>query len=95
MKPIKYFFFIFLPGLYAVINNAGICVCGEFEWQTWHQIEAQVRVNLLGTMRVTKAFLPLLKGSQQGIIYLFEFPTELRSLLSSARYSKNNGSFAI
>ena len=51
------------------MNNAGICVCGEFEWLTWKQIQRQVEVNLLGTMRVTKYCMPLLK-SAQGKLYL-------------------------
>ena len=55
-----------IAGLYALINNAGVCVCGEFEWQTWHQIEHQIQVNVMGTLRVTKAFLPLLKSSENG-----------------------------
>ena len=25
-------------GLWAVINNAGVCICGEFDWQTVSQI---------------------------------------------------------
>ena len=49
-----------------MINNAGICVCGEFEWQTWRQVENQINVNVLGTLRVTKAFLQLLKSSDHG-----------------------------
>ena len=53
----------FVAGLYALINNAGVCVCGEFDWQTWKHIQAQVNVNILGTLRVIKAFLPLLKVS--------------------------------
>ena len=52
-----------IAGLYALINNAGVCVCGEFDWQTWNHIESQVNVNILGTLRVIKAFLPLLKVS--------------------------------
>jgi len=48
-------------GLYAVVNNAGVAVCGEFDWQTWEQVERQVQVNLLGCLRVTKLCLPLLK----------------------------------
>jgi hypothetical protein len=34
-------------GLYALINNAGVCVCGEFDWQTWDQINSQVEVSAL------------------------------------------------
>jgi len=55
-------------GLYAVVNNAGVCVCGEFDWQTWAQIQGQVEVNLLGTMRVIKNCLPLLKTGQGRVI---------------------------
>jgi len=55
-------------GLYAVINNAGVCVCGEFDWQTWNQIQSQVEVNILGTMRVIKRCLPLLKAGQGRVI---------------------------
>jgi len=51
-------------GLWAVINNAGVCVCGEYDWQTMAQIERQVSVNITGTLRVTKMFLPLLKRCQ-------------------------------
>ena len=47
-----------------MVNNAGVCVCGEFEWQTWSQMEQQVNVNLLGALRVTKYCLPLLKAGQ-------------------------------
>ena len=37
------FAYVYL-GLYALINNAGVCVCGEFDWQTWDQINRQVEV---------------------------------------------------
>jgi len=55
-------------GLYALINNAGVCVCGEFDWQTMEHIETQVSVNILGTMRVTKQFLHLLKNCKGRIL---------------------------
>jgi len=50
-------------GLWAVINNAGTCVCGEFDWQTLDQIQTQVSTNILGSLTVTKHCLPLLKQS--------------------------------
>ncbi|XP_014270869.1 D-beta-hydroxybutyrate dehydrogenase, mitochondrial [Halyomorpha halys] len=46
--------------LITVINNAGVMVFGEFEWQTDEQIMRQINVNLLGYMKVAKTFLPLL-----------------------------------
>jgi len=36
-------------------------IFGEFEWQTERHIQHQIYVNLLGTMRVTKSFCPLLR----------------------------------
>ncbi|KRT81454.1 dehydrogenase, partial [Oryctes borbonicus] len=47
--------------LWALINNAGCMVFGEFEWQTTALIQQQININLLGTMQVTKAFCPLLR----------------------------------
>ncbi|XP_011305865.1 estradiol 17-beta-dehydrogenase 2 [Fopius arisanus] len=47
--------------LRTFVNNAGAMVFGEFEWQTDSQIRQQVEVNLLGTMQVTKAMIPLLR----------------------------------
>jgi short-subunit dehydrogenase len=51
----------FLSELRALINNAGVMIFGEFEWQTERHIQHQIDVNLLGTMRVTKSFCPLLR----------------------------------
>ena len=65
-------------GLYGLVNNAGICVCGEFEWLTWKQIQRQVEVNLLGTMRVTKYCMPLLKPTQgNSFLIWIEFTIEM------------------
>lgn len=41
---------------------------GEFEWQTEEQTYHQVAVNLLGTMRLTKEFLPLLRKHSSRLI---------------------------
>ncbi|EFA06375.2 D-beta-hydroxybutyrate dehydrogenase, mitochondrial [Tribolium castaneum] len=46
---------------YALVNNAGVMVFGEFEWQTERLIHQQVHVNLMGTMNVSRAFIPLLR----------------------------------
>lgn len=54
--------------LAAVVNNAGRMVFGEFEWQTDAQIQQQITVNLLGTMRMTHAVLPLCRQHGARII---------------------------
>ena len=80
---ISYNFLLYVSGLYGLVNNAGICVCGEFEWLTWKQIQHQVEVNLLGTMRVTKYCMPLLKATQGKVIY---------SILNDLSYKTNKAS---
>ncbi|XP_013119309.1 D-beta-hydroxybutyrate dehydrogenase, mitochondrial [Stomoxys calcitrans] len=52
----------------ALVNNAGAMCFGEYEWQTWQQIEMQINVNLLGTMRLTKVLMPLVRQHQARII---------------------------
>ncbi|RWS03335.1 D-beta-hydroxybutyrate dehydrogenase-like protein, partial [Dinothrombium tinctorium] len=36
--------------LWALINNAGVCIYGEYDWLTIDQCERQVKVNLFGTI---------------------------------------------
>ncbi|KAH8306142.1 hypothetical protein KR018_002478 [Drosophila ironensis] len=54
--------------LKALVNNAGVMCFGEFEWQVPEQIEMQINCNLLGTMRLTRELLPLLRQQQARII---------------------------
>ena len=49
-----------------MINNAGVCVFGEFDWLTPDQIEQQIKVNVIGTISITKTFLPFLKSVKDG-----------------------------
>lgn len=54
--------------LTALVNNCGIMCFGETEWQTNEIVEAQINVNLMGTIKVTKAFLPLVRQHKSRII---------------------------
>ncbi len=42
----------------VLINNAGVAVWNSLEKQSYKEIEDQVRVNLEGLIKLTKAFLP-------------------------------------
>src|SRR5207244_2134811 len=42
----------------VVFNNAGYGLAGPFEGTSDEQLTAEVDTNLLGTLRVTKAFVP-------------------------------------
>ncbi|XP_066599031.1 estradiol 17-beta-dehydrogenase 2 [Prorops nasuta] len=72
--------------LRTLVNNAAVMVFGEYEWQTEDQIEHQVRVNLLGTMKITRAFLPILRA-QFGRIILISSHCGFEPLPGVAVYS--------
>nr|CAI5856731.1 unnamed protein product [Callosobruchus analis] len=54
--------------LYAIVNNAGVMVFGEFEWLTDKLIQQQLDVNLMGTFRFTNALCPLLRQHKGRVI---------------------------
>lgn len=69
--------------LWALINNAGILVYGHFDWQLESQMEAQLRVNLIGVLQTTKTFLPMIRRTKGEFrlvtvflmtLYSFSFP---------------------
>ncbi|GMS79819.1 hypothetical protein PENTCL1PPCAC_1994, partial [Pristionchus entomophagus] len=55
--------------LWAIVNNAGIFSCyGLAEWCSTDEYKLSFEVNLLGCVRVTNAFLDLLKRSRGRVI---------------------------
>ena len=50
------------PGLLGLINNAGLNYVGDIECTPMAHYEKQAQVNLLGHIRVTKAFLPSIRN---------------------------------
>ncbi|KAF7987165.1 hypothetical protein HCN44_011471 [Aphidius gifuensis] len=54
--------------LRGFVNNAGMMIFGEFEWQTDEQIYNQLQVNLLGTARLTKSMIPILRQHKSRLI---------------------------
>lgn len=58
------------PGqvLHAVINNAAICVTGPLETLPLARLREQLEVNLLGTMAMTQAALPLLRAARGRVV---------------------------
>ncbi|KAI4498895.1 hypothetical protein M0802_006070 [Mischocyttarus mexicanus] len=56
--------------LRALVNNAGVMVFGEFEWQTKNHMRHQLEVNLVGTMRITHTLMPLIRKDLSRIIVI-------------------------
>ena len=54
--------------MWSVVNNAGILSSFEIEFGDMSSFVSQMEVNCLGTVRVTKAFLPLLRESKGRVI---------------------------
>ncbi|RWS13694.1 retinol dehydrogenase 3-like protein [Dinothrombium tinctorium] len=54
--------------LWAVVNNAGILISAEIEMGDIQCFDTQMDVNCLGIVRVTKAFLPLLRKAKGRVV---------------------------
>ncbi|WP_406683526.1 SDR family oxidoreductase [Seonamhaeicola sp. MEBiC1930] len=52
----------------VLVNNAGIMYVGITEAYSLEQVEEQFNTNFFGVIRTSKAFLPLLKKSDDGLI---------------------------
>lgn len=63
---------------------------GEFEWQTIDMIESQIQVNLLGTMKLTKFFLPMCRKFNARVIIVTSH-CSMQGLPSIAPYAASKG----
>ncbi|XP_068137247.1 D-beta-hydroxybutyrate dehydrogenase, mitochondrial [Hyperolius riggenbachi] len=55
-------------GLWGVVNNAGISTFGEVEFTSMNTYKEVAEVNLWGTVRVTKACLPLIRRAKGRVV---------------------------
>lgn len=60
-------------GLWGLVNNAGISYFAETEMTSEEIFQKTINVNLFGTIRLTKAFLPLIRKSKGRIINMASF----------------------
>lgn len=58
---------ISLQNIDIVFNNAGYGLMGAMEAFTEKQIEVQINTNLIGVIRVTKAFIPYFREKKKGL----------------------------
>lgn len=57
-------------GLWAVVNNAGVSTFGDVEFTSMETYKQISEVNLWGTIRVTKALLPLIRKAKGRVVNL-------------------------
>ncbi|XP_078062357.1 D-beta-hydroxybutyrate dehydrogenase, mitochondrial-like isoform X1 [Mustelus asterias] len=55
-------------GIWGLINNAGISTFGEVEFTTMNTYKQVAEVNLWGTIRVTKGFLPYIRRAKGRVV---------------------------
>ncbi|KAJ8274407.1 hypothetical protein COCON_G00090320 [Conger conger] len=55
-------------GLWAVVNNAGVSTFGDVEFTSMETYKQVSEVNLWGTIRVTKALLPLVRKAKGRVV---------------------------
>ena len=53
-----------ISGLWAIVNNAGFNVMGDVEWLTVPLYHKAMNVNFYGAVRVTRAFLYLVRRAK-------------------------------
>ncbi|RLU80679.1 short-chain dehydrogenase [Streptomyces griseocarneus] len=57
-----------IDGLWAVVNNAGVCVSAPLECVTTDELRRQLDTNVVGQLAVTRAFLPMLRESRGRVV---------------------------
>ncbi|XP_027643096.1 D-beta-hydroxybutyrate dehydrogenase, mitochondrial-like isoform X2 [Falco biarmicus] len=55
-------------GLWGLVNNAGVSTFGEVEFASLDNYKKVAEINLWGTVRVTKAFLPLIRRAKGRVV---------------------------
>uniref|UniRef100_A0A8D2IDH2 D-beta-hydroxybutyrate dehydrogenase, mitochondrial n=1 Tax=Urocitellus parryii TaxID=9999 RepID=A0A8D2IDH2_UROPR len=55
-------------GMWGLVNNAGISTFGEVEFTSMETYKEVAEVNLWGTVRTTKSFLPLLRRAKGRVV---------------------------
>ncbi|CAG5896010.1 unnamed protein product [Menidia menidia] len=70
-------------GLWAVVNNAGVSTFGEVEFTPVDTYKQVAEVNLWGTIRVTKAVLPLIRRAKGRVVNLASMYGRMGNLMRS------------
>ncbi|XP_063225429.1 retinol dehydrogenase 16-like [Bacillus rossius redtenbacheri] len=65
--------------MWAVVNNAGILSGGEVEWTSMEMVYKVFEVNTFGMVRVTKAFLSLIRESHGRVVCIASMAGRLTS----------------
>lgn len=73
--------------IWALINNAGIASGGCVDWVPMDSYRLIMEINFFGLVAVTKAFLPMLKGTKNSRIIMLSSVAGLISAPNTTAYS--------
>lgn len=71
-------------GLWAVVNNAGVSTFGEVEFTSMDTYKQVSEVNLMGTIRITKAVLPLIRRAKGRVVNIASMYGRMGNIMRSA-----------
>lgn len=67
-------------GLWGIVNNAGISMWGRFDWHTIEEYRRILDINLLGSIRITLAFSPLIQKSKGRMVFMSSISSYLSAM---------------
>ncbi len=79
-------------GLFGLVNNAGIAVGGPLEIVPLDEVRRQFEVNVIGTLAVIQAMLPLLRIARGRIVNISSANERLRLRFSDPMRRRNSRS---
>ncbi|MGA2107613.1 MAG: SDR family oxidoreductase [Syntrophorhabdales bacterium] len=71
----------------VLVDNAGYALLGFFEEMSEKLIRQQIETNVFGTMKVTRAVLPLMRTQGSGLVIVFSSTSGIRAVGGSSMYS--------
>lgn len=71
----------------VLVNNAGYALLGFFEEMSEKLIRQQMETNVFGTMKVTRAVLPLMRKQGSGLVIVMSSASGVRAVGGSSIYS--------
>jgi NADP-dependent 3-hydroxy acid dehydrogenase YdfG len=71
----------------VLANNAGYGVLGHFEEMSEKLIRQQIETNVFGTMKITRAVLPIMRKQESGWVMVFSSTSGVKAVEGGSVYS--------
>jgi NAD(P)-dependent dehydrogenase (short-subunit alcohol dehydrogenase family) len=71
----------------VLVNNAGYGLLGYFEEMSEKSIREQIETNVFGTMKITRAILPVMRQQQSGFVVTVSSTSGIKSVAGGSVYS--------